>query len=427
MAEQSVWFYASFLAVVLLIAIFKYKTINISITCLSLYFIAALTSIYYFYNANYDYRHIVIAPIIFALFCTLILFVPIIKYDNIHNKILANNNGVDKYIYYITCFLAVLSIEPLLENIIHLPFVIRNQNILADVYDSRVGNNNNDFEYLSWIGRKLFWINFLLKDLFPIFLFYYIAKTKHLNNKILIGLVFGILNPVIHGFALGGRSVTISTTFYMIFVYILLRQYISANRKKYIDKIILYFIICIISIITTITIVRFTSKENSIDIWTWVSLYSGEGILNFSNDLWPITDTQSNGDNTFLFIRHILGLTDNTDIESLRASRNAFNVRTNVFYTYLGAIYFDFSRIGTIIYVILFSYIFCKISKIKRGIVRLSQIIYLSIWGKFVILSFMFHTYSLWPDQLSLFFVLLLNWTILYKEKIQYRKRAYIE
>lgn len=289
--------------------------------------------------------------------------------------------------------------------------------MLADIYDSRIGGNNNNYEYLSWVGRKLFWINFLLKDLFSVFLFYYIAKAEHLNKKIIIGLIFGILNPVIHGFALGGRSVTISTTFYIIFVYMLFRQYISTNRSKYIDRIIFYFILCIMALITIVTIARFMSKESSIDIWTWISLYSGEGILNFSNELWTITDVRSNGDNTFLFIRYILGLTDNTDIESLRASRNIFNIRPQVFYTYLGAIYFDFNRIGTIIYVVIFSYIFCKICKIKKQTVQLSQMIYLSILGKFIVLGFMIHTYSLWTDQLSLFFVLLFNWTISFKEK----------
>lgn len=197
----------------------------------------------------------------------------------------------------------------------------------------------------------------------------------------------------------------------------LFRQYISTNRSKYIDRIIFYFILCIMALITIVTIARFMSKESSIDIWTWISLYSGEGILNFSNELWTITDVRSNGDNTFLFIRYILGLTDNTDIESLRASRNIFNIRPQVFYTYLGAIYFDFNRIGTIIYVVIFSYIFCKICKIKKQTVQLSQMIYLSILGKFIVLGFMIHTYSLWTDQLSLFFVLLFNWTISFKEK----------
>ena len=417
MAEQSILFYVSSLAIILLIAIIKYKAINVSITSLFLYFIAGLTSLYYFYNANYDFTHITIYPIIFALCCTLILFIPFIKYDNVNNKTLANNVGISKYMHQVIVFFALLSVEPLLENIIHLPFVIRNQNMLADIYDSRIGGNNNNYEYLSWVGRKLFWINFLLKDLFPVFLFYYIAKAEHLNKKIIIGLIFGILNPVIHGFALGGRSVTISTTFYIIFVYMLFRQYISTNRSKYIDRIIFYFILCIMALITIVTIARFMSKESSIDIWTWISLYSGEGILNFSNELWTITDVRSNGDNTFLFIRYILGLTDNTDIESLRASRNIFNIRPQVFYTYLGAIYFDFNRIGTIIYVVIFSYIFCKICKIKKQTVQLSQMIYLSILGKFIVLGFMIHTYSLWTDQLSLFFVLLFNWTISFKEK----------
>lgn len=415
-AELAIFFYCSILGILLLKSIVKFKAINVTITCFSLYFISALTSIYFFYNASYDYSKISIIPMAYALCCILLIFLPIIRYDTVKNKILSDEIGCNKYIYYSILFFSLISIEPFLENLLHLPSVLHNQSSLANIYDARAEGDASDSEYLSWIGRKFFWINFLLRDLIPILLFYYIAKSKKLDKRILWGLFMGIMNPVVHSFALGGRSTIINTTFYLIFVYILFRIYITKERRHQIDKVLSVSFGCIVFLLATITIVRFASAEHSVDIWTWVSLYTGEGILNFCADLWPL-DKTSNGDNTFLLIRYILGLTDNIDIESVRATRDALGVRNMVFYTFIGTIYYDFNKVGTIIYIIVFIVIFCKSTIIHQNTVRLSQLIYLSILGKLIMMGVMFYPYTLWNDQISLLLVLIFTWILSNKEK----------
>lgn len=414
-ADFAIFFYGSMLGFFLLKAIMKYRSINVTITCFFLYFISAITSIYFFYHASYDYTHITIVPMIYALCCILLIFVPIIRYDNVKNKILSDEVGCNKYIYYSLLFFSLISVEPFLENLLHLPSVLHNQSSLANIYDARAEGDASDSEYLSWIGRKFFWINFLLRDLIPILFFYYIAKGKRLNKKILCGLFMGIMNPVIHGFALGGRSTIINTAFYLIFVYILFRIFITKERRDKIDKILSISFGCIIFLLSIITIVRFASTEHSVDIWTWVSLYTGEGILNFCADLWPI-DKTCNGDNTFLLIRYIFGFTDSIDIESVRAARDILGVRNLVFYTFIGTIYYDFNKIGTIVYIIVFVLIFCISTKIHKRIIKLSQLIYISILGKLIMMGVMFYPYTLWNDQLSLLLILLYTWILAFKE-----------
>ena len=414
-AEFAIYFYCSILGFLLLKSIVKFKTLNVTITCFFLYFISALTSIYFFYNASYDYSRITIIPMAYALCCILLTFIPVIRYDVVKGKMLSDEIGCNKYIYYSILFFSFISIEPFFENILHLPSVLHNQSSLANIYEARAEGNASDSEYLSWIGRKFFWISFLLRDLIPILFFYYIAKSNNLDKRILCGLFMGIVNPVIHGFALGGRSTIINTTFYLIFVYILFRTYITKDRQHKIDKVLSVSLGCIVFILATITIVRFASTEHSVDIWTWVSLYTGEGILNFCVDLWPL-DKTCNGDNTFLLIRYILGFTDNIDIESVRATRDILGIRNMVFYTFIGTIYYDFNKVGTIIYVIAFVVIFCKSTKINKNTVRLSQLIYLSILGKLIMMGVMFYPYTLWNDQISLLLVLIFTWILAFKE-----------
>lgn len=394
------------MGVALLYVVQKYRTINVSVTCLALYFISALTSLYFFYNAIYDYSHITIYPIVFAVSCIMVTMIPVFSYDNHIEKVIYTNDRSKKFVYLTLCFFSIMAIEPFVESLIHLRFVVNNMDATADIYAARADGDNSKSEYLSWLGRKLFWICFLLRDIVPLLLFYYLLKWKKYNKYVIIGTSMAILNPIIHGFALGGRSTMINTAFYFIFVYMLFRPYMPSKQKKNIDKSLLVLSSLAIFALTAMTIVRFASQEHSVDIWTWVSLYTGEGILNFCSDLWPLSKT-CNGDNTFLMVRYVLGLTDNIDIESIRATRDVLGVRNLVFYTYLGTIYYDFNKIGTFLFCVLFSGLFYFSCKSKEGVFKLSQLATLAILGKVIMMGVMFYPYTLWNDQLSLLFLLI--------------------
>lgn len=406
MAEISVVIYCVIMGLVLLFALTKYRAVNVSVTCLSLYFISALTSLFFFYNSLYDYRGITIEPIIYIIVCILITMIPIFSYDNHSGKTLYENDSAKRFVYVTLCIISIIAIEPFLENLIHLRSITGNMEATADIYAARAEGDNSKSEYLSWIGRKFFWINFLIRDIIPLLLFYYILKWKKVNKYIIVGTSMAILNPILHGFALGGRSTIINTVFYLVFVYMLFRPYLSLSQKKNIDRFLLCLGGVVIFAISVLTIVRFASQEHSVDIWTWVTLYTGEGVLNFSSDLWPLSKT-CNGDNTFLMIRYFLGLTDSIDIESIRATRDLLGVRNMVFYTYLGTIYYDFNKVGTVLYCAFFSFLFYVSCKSKDNTYKLSQLATLSILGKVVMMGVMFYPYTLWNDQFSLLLLLI--------------------
>lgn len=414
MAEFSVIAYCVMMGLTLMYAIKKYRVVNVSVTCLSLYVISALTSIFFFYNSLYDYSGITVYSMIYVFICIMITMIPVFSYDNHSDKILYENKRTKKLVYITLCVLSIMAVEPFLENLIHIRSVTGNMDATADIYAARADGDNSKSEYLSWIGRKFFWINFLLRDIIPILFFYYILKWKKYNKYIIIGTSMAILNPIMHGFALGGRSSIVNTAFYFIFVYMVFRPYLSDKRKRIVDKSLLFMAGIVIAGIAALTIVRFASQEHSVDIWTWVTLYTGEGVLNFCSDLWPLSKT-CNGDNTFLMVRYYLGLTNNTDIESVRATRDILGVRNLVFYTYLGTIYYDFNKIGTVLYCMFFSWFFFISCKPKNKTYRLSQLALLAILGKVIMMGVMFYPYTLWNDQLSL--LLLLIYIVILKTK----------
>ena len=50
-----------------------------------------------------------------------------------------------------------------------------------------------------------------------------------------------------------------------------------------------------------------------------VSLYAGEGSLNFNSLMWNVTES-TNGDNTFIFLRDLFGFVDASDVEDIYTS-----------------------------------------------------------------------------------------------------------
>lgn len=353
---------------------------------------------------------------VYAVACILITIIPVISYDNCKVKTIFANDRSKKFVYLTLCIFSFMAVEPFIENIVHLRSVINNMNVVADIYTERADGDGAKFEYLSWIGRKFFWILFLLRDIIPLLLFYYIIKWKKHNKYVIIGTVLAILNPIIHSLNLGGRSTVIQTAFYFIFVYMLFRPYMLKKMTRSIDKTLLLLSGVTVLGMAAITIARFSSRDFTIDIWTWVTLYTGEGILNFSSDLWPLSQT-CNGDNTFLMVRYILGLTNNIGIEQVRATRDVLGVRNMVFYTYLGTIYYDFNKIGTILYCAVFSWLFYISSQSRKGVFKLSQLGTLAILGKVIMMGVMFYPYTLWTDQLSLLFLLIYIMLLKTKEK----------
>lgn len=416
MAELSILLYSIILCVILIFFIIKYRSINATITVFSLYTISSFTSIYFFHNSSYDYKSITFTPIIYIILCLFLTVIPIIKYDNINNKNLITTYEGQKIIKLTIIFITILAIEPFIEMILHLPSIMNNQSSLADIYEAKTDGTGAKYNYLSWIGRKLYWMNFLIRDIIPILLFFYIAKFNKIDNKLVIGLIIAILNPILFDFSLGGRSSVISTFFYLIFTYAVFRCFLNKKVIKKIDKMLLLLFGLIFLLITIVTIVRFNSSNLDIDILTWLCLYTGEGILNFSADLWPV-DITANGDNTFLMLRHFLGLSDNIDIESVRATRDILHVRNLVFYTYIGTIYYDFNKIGTIFFILFFSIFIIYLTRASKAKYRFMNIFFICILGKVVMIGVMFYPFTLWTDQLSLLIITLYTIFLSTKEK----------
>ena len=357
-----------------------------------------------------NYSNLTLIPFFYLIIGYLITLMPIVKYDITPRKELSITNKQGVFLHYFTLFLIIISFEPFGENLLHLPSVIANSDYAAKMYDSRV-------EYLSFIGRKLNRISTSFELIYPPLLFYFLQK-KIISKKIVYGLIMVILSFWIHDLGLGGRSKLVQNILYLVVCFFLMRPYINACITK---KIILYGSVVIglgICMVLLISISRFTSIEaegsNIENIWIWLGLYAGEGVLNFNSLMWYV-EKSTGGDSTFIFLKDLLGLTKGSGVEDNWATVSKLGIPGNIFYTYIGSIFEDFNKIGTLIFLLVFSTITIKLTKIKNGLITFPQIIILCLCARVLVIP-TFYTYTSLMAQTNLLCVLCFSMVIYLKK-----------
>lgn len=364
-------------------------------------FLCSVISTFYFLSANgviRNYENITISPFLYMILCYVISIYPIYLFDSKKKEIIIT---VKQYLFVkaFSIFLIVISVEPLLENLYRLNDIIGDSSYAYRMYDDRA-------EYLSFFGRKLHAISSYFNVLYPVLILFFLYKKEHYS--IVVGLLLVTLNYWLHELGLGGRSKMVQSILYSVAVYFLMRKYLALEIDK---KIRLYGGIILLLGILFVVIISFSrfdsmaSSTNVDSIWIWLGLYAGEGPLNFNSLMWNVTES-TNGDNTFIFLRDLLGLSDASSVEDIYRSNLKLGIPENIFYTYIGSIYKDYNLLGTILFLFIFSTLVSFVLKSKQNGFNIVQIIILSIWMKILSVP-TFYTYTTWVEQFNLLFVYL--------------------
>lgn len=395
----------NFILLFLLFVWIKTKGWQLNGTLYILFFllISGIISTFYWNVSNgtiRNYSNLTIIPFLYLIIGYLITLMPIVKYDVTSRKELFITNKQGVFLHYFTFFLIIISFEPFLENLLHLPSVMANSDFAAKMYDNRV-------EYLSFIGRKLNRISTSFELIYPPLMFYFLSK-RVIQKKIIYGLLMVILSFWIHELGLGGRSKLVQNILYLIVCFFLMKSYINAYITK---KIIIYGSTIIglgICMVLLVSISRFTSIEaegsNIENIWIWLGLYAGEGVLNFNSIMWYV-EKSTFGDSTFILLKDLLGLTKGTGVDDNWLAVSKLGIPGNIFYTYIGSIFEDFNKVGTLIFLLVFSIITIKLTKINNGLITFPQIILLCLCARILVIP-TFYTYTSLMAQTNLLCVL---------------------
>lgn len=285
-----------------------------------------------------------VMPYAFLFVCLLVSFYPFYRNDKSINGITIGNWKMFKYVIV---GLGVISVLPFLENLIHVltTYNSSNSDAISDLYDEKMSGDFDRANYINWFslpGRIGNSINLKFQNCSLFLLFIYLC-TKENNKKIILLLLVSALNPVLYQLNMSGRSSMVWFFLMSVLLFFIFYGFIQKKTRTLIVKVGLVALAAGVFLISILTLARYDNNAgaNSISILAWVSLYIGEGSLNFNNDMWDIK-VLTEGDNCFSFFKNILGFDTFTDYLE---RREYWGPKTGInpvrFYTFIGDIFSD--------------------------------------------------------------------------------------
>ena len=405
-----IFFYSALFWALAIFYLFKDKgKIKIRTFILLIYAVSSSSTIYYMNNTPQLVEEIHPEALIYLFISLLTCIIPFLKFDEA--QIVQINSGKNhNLIVNISAFLMPFLILSLLETTIISINI--NSSSLVSIYDN-LETSLNVTDKLSWFGGKAMIIADYSQPIIPI-LFFYLLQFKKKYTFLKVGLLMGMLTFVLKGYANAQRVAIISAFLYFFLVYMLFKPALSDVIKRKINGVGTFLLALISLLIVYTTVARFADVENSydgFDIWTWVSLYTGEAPLRFSETMWDDMKVTSNGDTSFALVKSTLGLeTFDTIYDRREYWEGRQGIPINVFYTFVGDWYCDFGPYGAYIICILFFLLLKSLLPSKKvNTIHLDQIIILAILGKVLIMGFTFYTYCNPEGQLIIIPAIILS------------------
>lgn len=143
---------------------------------------------------------------------------------------------------------------------------------------------------------------------------------------------------------------------------------------------------------------------------TGVSLYLGQGPLEFSRNMYPST-VRTEGDNSFSLVKTALGMKTFKDNDDRREYwEDKQTIPNFIFYTVIGDVYSDLDFGYTILFCVLISLVFCVFFyKTRFKPMSIQMVVIISLYFEWVTMGFMNNCYKTYYSQFYILITLLIN------------------
>lgn len=366
---------------------------------------------YYFNEADINYQ-----PLIYLIILFFVLTLPF-GLVNIRKIKDFDDTGILPYLNVIATVIFILSIFPFINGLISLSSI--NYSKIVAAYEGDAGGSSS-FVYYSNHAR--YYLKFFISPLF----FYYLYKG-HSYKKYFRYMAFALFTTMLTAFTGGGRGTLVNELNYLIICYLLFYNLIDSQTKNKIRRIGFIIFISTIVGLTAITFARTgfkgagASNQEKVGLATVISLYLGQGPLEFSRQMYPST-VRTEGDNSFSLVKVALGKKTFKDNNERREYwENKQTIQNFIFYTLVGDIYSDLGFIYTILFCILISVVLGVYFYRKRGKpLTIQMVVITSIYFEWITMGFMNNCYKTYYQQFYIFvtFIILLLLSALRKNKI---------
>lgn len=212
-----------------------------------------------------------------------------------------------------------------------------------------------------------------------------------------------IISLILSSYCSAARVGIVRTIMYLVLVFFFYKNSLSEVVYR---KILFYgtwagglFVL----LLSAISIARFSGLGGDVTMNEWLSLYLGEGIVRFSDNIWDLTKT-SDGDTCFSWFKSILGMDTFTDYYERRDFyANYFGIPTNIFYTFVGDWYQDLGRYWTPVLCIIVS--FWEFKTLRNACdnkeIGLNNVLILGLISYFVMFGFMYYVFKVYDGQVT--------------------------
>lgn len=355
-------YYNSAFFFIFLILLFVRKAHALSKSCIALWLFGSINTIIYAAIILNGYTEFDIWPVLFLELCIAIYIFPLYKIEIRNFQI---PYSLAKNIEYLMLLLGVLSLLPFIEHLIYMfqTFSVAS-NSIVDMYEDKMEGKSNLITWLDPLAYFFYGIvgNFRYTTAF--FLFILCCVKRHIEKWKLCLYCIAVLTPIVGAINTSGRGTFFFFLLTFLILFFMMRKEIKVKIPRIMKIIFLTIISVFVSVITLITTLR--NEGSDYNAWIWSTLYFGEGQVNFFDSMWNIK-TFTEGDNSFSYFKHILGL--NTFIDFLDRREFWHIGKTGVdpvrFYTFIGD---WFSDIGyfTILLILTMSITIYHIAKRNR-------------------------------------------------------------
>lgn len=371
---------------------------------------AVFSLVFYGLNANSwefrTYTNLTLQPFIFIFVCILLYIIPLTRIED-RSAILVEGNY--NLLTFFSWFIVIISIAPFFAN---LGYAISH---MGESLSSFADNREIDVEIFEGTLATLNRFSKYARTFSPILLFYFLQRQNP-NIFLLIGLFCAFLNPSLGNLNMGSRFLFAADFLYLIAIYLFFSNSLEdkiRNRIRFFGSIVLSFFIVIFLAISFFRFTALNSSTATLDATTSFSLYAGEGMLNFSSNMWDIPK-RTDGSNTLTFVDYIIGDNPSSVRDADKVSEKA-GIPLYIFYTAVGDFYIDFGPNVTLaIFLgicVLLSYLLRK-QKIQY---TFYELVWICLFIRVIVIGFTYFPYM--NLSMELVYVPILNIILFFLDK----------
>lgn len=405
----------------LLLYSIKKKWNKSSVFIIFLWLVSAFIGIFYCKMPIPLYKtggfEIELLPFLYLFVCLIIGLLPI-KNIQPQKFVIANTNN--EFIATLIKILAITSITPFIEVIIHLGITIANGQffVMAEKYDD-IALGDVEILHLTWMNERLLHLQMLFRYISPVLFFYSLVHSKQFKKVYIIGIFLSsILSPV-YSISSGARTGLIFISTYLISLYFIIEANLNGDIKVRLKHYAIVAGSILGVLIMALTVGRFVLGDKFAGqdgtALEFIAQYTAEPMYNFNNSMWH-EPYKTDGYYTFPQLFSDLGIDDN----ALEVSKGLYThtkyTKTWYFFTYIGNFFMDYGALMTIFILGFLSLYFCIMMRNRN--ISFSTFLLFSTYLYMIVNGLFYFPYMAGMDGLYVTIGLALLLKIISKKKL---------